>query len=115
MREDSMEVELMAKHIRALEGVTGVSIADTDGRCVASEDATYADGSAVIAPFVMQCSRGVGEAMGLGDCVYVVCAAGNERFSLMGDEHVSVAIEFSSPVDLNAISMDAVGLLAAYR
>lgn len=110
-----MEVELMAKHIRAFEGVTGVSIADPDGRCVASEDSAFADGFAAIAPFVMRCARTVGEAMGLGDNLYVLCSAGDVRFSMIGDDDVSAAIEFASPSDLNTISMDAVGLLAAYR
>jgi len=110
-----MEVELMAKHIRAFEGVMGVSIADPDGRCVASEDATFADGYAAIAPYVMHCARTIGEAMGLGDSLYVQCSAGEKRFSMIGNEEVSAAIEFTSPSDLNTISMDAVGLLAAYR
>lgn len=110
-----MEVELMAKHIRAFEGVSGVSIADPDGRCIAAEDATFADGFAVIAPFVMNCARSVGESMGLGDCLYVQCSVGDMRFSMIGDEAVSATIEFISPSDLNAVSMDAVGLLAAYR
>ncbi len=110
-----MEYGLLAKHIRALEGVTGVTVADAEGRCLAREDCSYPGGLAAATVLVMNHAAQLAEMLGLGESPHVDFVCGLTRVALIGNANTFVAIEYAWPADSDRLAAETVGLLAAYR